>query len=157
MRTRNTASAGRTLRSSQPTGTIVSLGATGALFANFSVGSRETPGTHATSDASGANNSFEASGTLRAVFAVFAGSSSVARGTDESRFAGGASVALRAHVAVPARVSGHSRSAALPVHAVQARQTPRALHRYVTTKKRAFVNTSAKAVTCCPSLPLVPA
>ena len=117
--------------SNRPTSTIVSLGATGALFANVSVSSRETPGSHATSDTSRADISFKASGAQRAVFAVFAGSSSVSRGTDESRFARGASVALRAHVAVPARVSGHSRRAALAVHAVQARQTPRALHRYI--------------------------
>ena len=121
--------------SNRSTSTIVALGATGALFANVPVCSRETSGTHATSDTSGADISFKASGALRAVVAVFAGSSSVARGTDESRFAGGASVALRAHVAVPARVSGHSRSAAFAVHAVQARQTPRALHRRLKQKK----------------------
>lgn len=131
MRTRHAACAGRTFRSNRPTSTILALGATGALFANVPVSSRETSGTHATSDTSGAGISFKASGALRAVVAVFAGSSSIARGTDESSFARGASVALRAHVAVPARVSGHSRRATLAVHAVQARQTPRALHRYI--------------------------
>ena len=133
---------------------FVALGTSSAFLALLAVCSRKPSWTNGPVLSSGANSSRETSWALGAVNAIFAGRSSVARGTDESGFAGRAGVALRAHVAVSAGVASDSRKTARAIGTVETWQTPRALQHKVTVSLNVY---GYAAITCTPLTPSCPA